>query len=86
ENGLELWYYFKNDGWGKAKLTVTDMDGEEVYTRDIDAEKGMKRVYWNTYSAEPGIYNVSLTYDGRTITKKGEVKERWIWPVLNYRR
>ncbi|MGM0464534.1 MAG: VPS10 domain-containing protein, partial [Bacteroidota bacterium] len=33
ENGLELWYYFKNDGWGKAKLTVTDMDGEEVYTR-----------------------------------------------------
>ncbi len=86
ENGLELWYYFKNDGWGKAKLTVTDMDGEEVYTRDIDAEKGMKRVYWNTYSTEPGIYNVSLTYDGRTITKKGEVKERWIWPVLNYRR
>ncbi|MFP4487685.1 MAG: VPS10 domain-containing protein [Bacteroidales bacterium] len=86
ENGLELWYYFKNDGWGKAKLTVTDMDGEEVYTRDIDAEKGMKRVYWNTYSAEPGIYNISMTYEGQTISKKGEVKERWIWPVLNYRR
>ena len=86
DNGLELWYYFKNDGWGKANLAVNDMDGEEVYSRDIDAEKGLKRVYWNTSAAEPGNYNITLTYKGQTVTKKGVVKERWLWPVLNYRR
>jgi hypothetical protein len=85
DNGLEVWYYFKDDAWGKAKLSVKNIDGEEVYSRDLDVTKGIKRVYWNTMAADPGTYFVSLTYNGETITKKGVVEERWTWPVLYYR-
>jgi hypothetical protein len=83
-NGLEIWFRFKNDGWGTAGLTITDSDGREVYSRDIPVNKGIRKVYWNTYSASPGTYTVSLSYMGKTISKKGIVKERCLWPVLNY--
>jgi hypothetical protein len=86
ENGLEIWYYFKDGGQGQAKLRVEDMDGNEIYTRDLDADKGLKRVYWNTFRADPGTYKISLTYNGETMTKKGVVEERWQWPVLHYKR
>lgn len=86
ENGLEIWYYFKDGGQGRAKLRVEDMDGNEIYTRDLDADKGLKRVYWNTFRADPGTYKISLTYNGETMTKKGVVEERWQWPVLHYKR
>ncbi|HCC71094.1 MAG TPA: hypothetical protein DEQ09_08095, partial [Bacteroidales bacterium] len=84
-NGLEIWYYFKNDDWGKAKLTVSDMEGNEIYTRDIEVIKGLKRVYWNTFRTEPGTYSISLTYKNETIIKEGVVEKGWQWPVLNYR-
>ncbi|MEE4214304.1 MAG: hypothetical protein V2I34_04510 [Bacteroidales bacterium] len=83
-NGLEIWFRFKNDGWGTAGLTISDSDGREVYSRDIPVSKGIRKVYWNTYSASPGTYTVSLSYMGKTISKKGIVKERCLWPVLNY--
>lgn len=85
DNGLEIWYYFKNDAWGMARLVVTDMDGNQVYSRDLDVNKGLKRIYWETSRAEPGTYKISLTCGGETITKEGVVEKRWQWPVLNYR-
>jgi hypothetical protein len=26
-----------------------------------------------------------MEYDGKSISKQGVVKERWLWPVQNYR-
>ncbi len=84
--GLEIWFYFKNEGKSPAQLVITDCDGTQVYSQEIKSEPGLKKIYWNTLRADPGTYNVSMTYDGSTITKKGVVKEPWKWPVLNYRK
>ncbi|MEZ5001154.1 MAG: T9SS type A sorting domain-containing protein [Bacteroidales bacterium] len=84
-NGLEIWFYFREDGNTQATITISDVDGKDVFKRDIDATKGIKKVYWNTMMAAPGTYTINMTYNGTTITKRGVVTERYIWPVLNYR-
>ena len=84
-NGLELWFWFKEDGKGKANLVITDMDDKRVFRGEVPAGAGIKKIYWNTIGVEPGTYKVSLTYNEKTITKKGVVEDRLIWPVLNYK-
>ncbi len=84
-NGLEIWYYFKQEDDEKAGLQVFDADGEQVYERSIPVKSGIQKVYWDTRSADPGTYTISLTYKGNNITKSGIVEDRWTWPVLNYR-
>lgn len=83
--GLEIWYYFRENSNSDAKFVITDIDGKEVYNRSIKPEKGIHKFYWNTMRSDPGEYTVKLTWTGNTITKTGVVKERWQWPVLNYR-
>ena len=83
-NGLEIWFYFKEDGWGMAKLVITDMDDKQVFSRELSVSAGVKKVYWNTMRADPGTYKITMTYNDKSITKKGVVKERLIWPVQNY--
>jgi len=83
--GLEIWYRFKTSSDEKAQLTVESADGKEVHKRELEAREGLRKVYWNTRSAAPGEYKVSLTYKGKTLTKAAQVTERWQWPVLNYR-
>ena len=85
QNGLEIWFNFKADGNSQATIAVSDQNGKEMYKRNVDAKKGIKKIYWNTMIAKPGTYKVTMTYNGKTITKSGVVKEKYIWPVLNYR-
>ena len=84
-NGLEIWYRFAESSSENATFTIKDAKGEEVYRREIPAEKGIRKIYWNTMRAEPGTYRVTLSWRGKEITREGVVTERWTWPVLNYR-
>ena len=85
-SGLEIWCRFKTSSDQKAHLTVEDAEGKVVHERDLEAKEGLWRVYWNTWQAAPGEYQVSLSYLDETVTKTAVVKERWLWPVLNFRR
>ena len=84
-NGLELWFWFSETSGEKATLKVEDKHGKQMYRRELAVTKGIKKVFWNTVRAEPGEYRVSLIYKNETLSKKGVVKERWLWPVLNYK-
>lgn len=85
-NGLEIWFRFKSSSDQKARLIVEDANGTEVHGRDLDANEGIGKVYWNTQRAAPGEYKVSLSYMDKTVTKTATVKERWLWSVLNFEK
>ncbi|MDX1285627.1 MAG: hypothetical protein R3182_11470, partial [Draconibacterium sp.] len=85
-NGLEIWFYFKEDGRKNAKLEITDKNDEQVYSTEITVHAGIKKIFWNTKSAVPGSYKIAFTYKDKTIIKNGVVEERLIWPVPNYRK
>ena len=85
-NGLEIWYRFKSSSDDKAQLTVEDADGKVVHQRDLEVKKGLGKIYWNTMRAAPGEYKVKLSYMDQTITKTSVVKDRWLWPVLNFKK
>jgi hypothetical protein len=84
-NGLELWFYFKKSSEEKAIITVEDIEGEQVFRQELNAVRGPRKIYWNTMRALPGEYSVRMTFEGKTITQKGIVEEKLLWPVLNYR-
>ncbi|TFH38694.1 MAG: hypothetical protein E4G95_02970, partial [Bacteroidia bacterium] len=84
-NGLELWFYFNHDGENNAVISVEDSQGKEMFKTEVPSKSGIKKIYWNTMRADPGTYTIRMEYNGRIITKQGVVKERWLWPVLNYR-
>jgi len=84
--GLEIWYRFNTCPDQTASLKVEDATGREVYKRDIIADKGVWKVYWNTMQAKPGEYKITLSYKGKSVSKTGIVQERWLWPVLNYKK
>ena len=84
-DGLEIWFYFKDNGTNKAVISVEDSDGNELYKQEIDAGQGIRKIYWNTGRANPGEYLVKMNYNNKTLTQKARVEEAWRWPVLNYR-
>ena len=84
-NGLEIWYYFAKDSKKEGSLIIHDNRGNQVFESKIEARAGIHKVYWNTREADPGSYKVSLYWNEKILEKEGVVKERWIWPVLNYR-
>ena len=85
-NGLEIWYYFKDDNMGsKAELKITNDKDKIVYNAQVPVKVGMHKVYWDTGKEESGSYVVSLKWNGTKIEKTGKVLQPWIWPVLNYR-
>jgi photosystem II stability/assembly factor-like uncharacterized protein len=83
--GLEIWFYFREKGSGKAILTVEDTEGNELFKQEIDPEQGIRKIYWNTGRAKPGEYLVKMSYINSTFIQKARVEEPWRWPVLNYR-
>lgn len=83
-NGLEIWFMFNAVADKDATVSIYDTEDKEVFSSRINADKGIRKIYWNTISAEPGEYKVSLSCGGVTKTKTAVVKERWLWPVLNY--
>lgn len=85
-NGLEIWFRFKSSSDQKARLTVEDMEGKLVHAHNLKAIEGLGKIYWNTQSAAPGEYKVSVSYKDKTVTKTARVKERWLWPVLNFKK
>ena len=84
-NGFEIWYYFRDDPEAEVKILVIDEDGKEVHNKMVQAGKGIQKYYWNTMKTNPGEYTVTITWNGKTLKQTGTVKERWQWPVLNYR-
>jgi len=83
--GLEIWYYFRENSNSDAKFVITDNDGKEVHSRSIKPERGIHKFYWNTMSADPGKYRVQMLWKNFELEQEGIVKERWIWPVQNFR-
>ncbi len=84
-NGFEIWYYFRDDPEAEVKILVIDENGKEVHNKMVQAGKGIQKYYWNTMKTNPGEYMVTITWNGKTLKQTGTVKERWQWPVLNYR-
>ncbi len=86
-NALEIYYWFGQDAPGDSALvTVKDSNGKKMFNEKVPARKGIGKVYWYLRKAKPGDYAVTLEWKGEKITKKGSVRERWLWPVLNYRK
>jgi photosystem II stability/assembly factor-like uncharacterized protein len=85
KNGLEIWFNFKNESKDWATILITDSVGKEVFKQEVPAISGIKKIYFNTMFTPPGKYKVVMTYNGENITKEAIVKERWLWPVINYR-
>jgi len=83
--GLEIWYYFRKNHDNKAKVTITNEEGEKVHAVTIKPEQGIHKFYWNTLRSNPGEYTVTLEWENNSMSKKGVVTERWQWPVLNYK-
>ncbi len=85
-NGLEIYYYFKNDAvHDSAIISVKEAGGKSLFEKKIAVKKGIGKIYWNTRKVSPGDYTVSLSWKDRKISKTAKVLERWLWPVLNYR-
>ncbi|MEM8668968.1 MAG: hypothetical protein AAGG48_15715 [Planctomycetota bacterium] len=84
-NGLEIWFRFRSSSVEQARLEIKNAEGKLVHEQQIKAKEGLSKTYWNPRRSAPGDYQVSLNYQGETITKPAQVKERWRWPVLNYR-
>ncbi len=84
-NGLEIWYYFSGNSGEEGTITVRGEGGEQVFESKIKALKGIHKIYWDTRKADSGTYKVILSRGGKTLEKEAIVKNRWIWPVLNYR-
>jgi hypothetical protein len=55
---------------GKVDFKVVDLLGKESINRKIDAVTGLNRNYLSSRYFKPGIYFYSLTYRGKTITRK----------------
>jgi hypothetical protein len=83
-NGLEIWYWFSDENKENASLTVTDITGKELFKKVFPVKKGIDKIFWDTEKVIPGKYSVTLSLKDKTIIKQGVVKERLIWPVLNY--
>jgi photosystem II stability/assembly factor-like uncharacterized protein len=83
-NGLEIWYYIASKPQEDVIVSVKDSDGKKVFERKAKSEGGIGKIYWDTRAAQPGDYTVTLSCGTVIESKKGTVKERWLWPVLNY--
>jgi hypothetical protein len=84
-NGMEIWYYFSSADKSTATLTVSHETGKELFRKNVPHIEGIRKLYWDTERAIPGKYSVTLEWKGKKIVKDAVVKERWFWPVLNYR-
>lgn len=84
-NGLEVWYYFRDNGKGNATIAITDLKGREVFRREVRQSKGIGKIYWNTNRADPGIYTVEMTFGSKKVTCRAVVREGIWFPVLNFR-
>lgn len=91
-NGLVINYYLKNDLKDSSKVEILDETGKTIKTLKGVKEAGFHSLLWSfdktpagrrRETAEPGVYKIVLTVDGRSITKEGTVKPGWIWPVGN---
>ncbi len=80
-NGLAIYYYFKSDAKKDATLEVYNVYGKLIKSIKIKHKKGLHRIYWDTFKAEPGIYKVILKTDKDTFTQYTEVTPRWKWAV-----
>jgi hypothetical protein len=85
-NGLEIWYFTGQDLKDSTRFEIENLAGEVVYKKAVSPKTGIEKIYWNTAKAEPGSYKVTIKNGKYTETKTGVVQERWIWPVLNYRK
>jgi hypothetical protein len=85
-NGLEIWYFTGQDLKDSTRFEIENFAGEVVYKKAVLPKTGIEKIYWNTAKAEPGSYKVTIKNGKYTETKTGVVQERWIWPVLNYRK
>ena len=55
---------------GKVQFRLFDLIGKEIITRNIDAVAGVNRNYLSARYLKAGIYFYSVTYRGKTITRK----------------
>jgi photosystem II stability/assembly factor-like uncharacterized protein len=85
-NGLEIWYFTGKEIKDSTRFEIENMEGEVVFKKAVSPKTGIEKIYWNTAKAEPGSYKVTIKNGKYTESKTGKVMERWIWPVLNYRK
>ncbi len=82
--GLEIWYQLGKTVAGEPKIEIKDNSGKVVFENTLPQKEGIAKIYWPTFRASEGEYQVTLTNGSISETKTGVVLERWQWPVLNY--
>nr|WP_321357911.1 hypothetical protein [uncultured Draconibacterium sp.] len=83
-NGLEIWYQIGETLKGETKIEIKDKTGELVFEKTLPQEPGIGKIYWPTFRANEGEYQVTLKNGDISESKTGTVLKRWQWPVLNY--
>ena len=61
---------FSSPTGGKVEFKVYDLLGKEIISKSIDAVPGINRNYLSSKYLKAGIYFYSVTYRGKTITRK----------------
>jgi hypothetical protein len=88
--GALIHYYLRSAATADVKISIADVTGRVVRTLDGTRAAGINRVLWPlggtggrgaapVPAIEPGTYNITLTANGKTITKQATVlQDRWL--------
>lgn len=83
ENGLQLWYYLKNELSSPVKFEVFNSDNKLVGQLDGKQTPGMHKLVWPTRNHVPGAYKIVLKQGENELIRESIVQEKLLWPVGN---
>lgn len=83
KNGLQLWYYLKNDVTQPVKIEIYDTRNKVVDQLDGKQTSGIHKLIWPTKNHAPGTYTIVLKQGGNKLTRKTLVEKKLLWPVGN---
>ncbi len=84
-NGMVINYYLKQDISDNVEIEIMDENGKTLIKLNGGKDKGINQVIWRGRNQIPGIYNVSLTVDGESVTKTGTLTFPIPYSVLNFK-
>lgn len=80
-NGFVIYYALNNVDASKSNIEIVDGAGLAIDTLDIQAEKGLHKLIYDTRELNPGLYRVRLKVNGDMLEKSAILKPSPIWPV-----
>ncbi len=81
DNGMLIYYYFKDDIIEDASLKIYDANDVFVQEIEIDKSKGFHKAIWFENNTLIGEYRVKLTVGAQTFEQIGKIKSSPKWSV-----